>query len=529
MTETIEHIFIEKITPNPDNRRVGGFDPVKLQQLADSIKEVGVQQPIIVRQQLANGGFQLVAGERRWRAAKLAGLTEIPAIVRELDDLQVLKISTIENLQREDVHPLDEADGYARLLDLAGYEVEQIAQELGKSASYVYQRLKLRELIPAARELFVAEKITAGHAILIARLPADVQEDVLENQLFEGYAENREAVSVRDLGQYIQRDVLMDLSKVSWKLDDANLVEEAGPCTLCPKRTGQTPALFADVCNGGKKDYCLDRQCFEAKAKAALAQRELQLSDEPLIRVSERWGVPNTVNTYDITPCKKGAKGAVRTLMVNGPRMGAIGWALPRGQAAERQAAKADPKEAERLRKERAAKILENKITRRTHRVIWETVTAAAQEDLKKRKDILPLPALRLVVGAFMRDVNFRHRGLLLKEVGQPLAADAKYGDLLMTLIQILVSPALDQDSTTDYELENAKKLAIVYGVDLKAIVREVKEELAKPKEKAPAKSEKKGKRDPEYVEMVGKPARAKRRKAEPEDEEDEFPEADDE
>ena len=109
--EQVQLIPLEGITPNPDNRRVGGFDPVKLQQLADSIKDVGVQQPIIVRKHLGNGGYELVAGERRWRAAKLAGLSQIPAIVRELDDLQVLKIATIENLQREDVHPLDEADG----------------------------------------------------------------------------------------------------------------------------------------------------------------------------------------------------------------------------------------------------------------------------------------------------------------------------------------------------------------------------------------------------------------------------------
>ena len=142
-----------------------------LQELADSIKAAGVLQPAVVRKRdVGFNAYELVAGERRWRAARLAGLETLPCVVRDLDDLTVLKIQTIENLQREDIHPLDEADGYARLIQRAGYDVEHLAQEVGRSASYVYQRLKLKDLIPEARKRFIEGAIQAGHAILMARL-----------------------------------------------------------------------------------------------------------------------------------------------------------------------------------------------------------------------------------------------------------------------------------------------------------------------------------------------------------------------
>src|SRR4030042_146740 len=202
-TENIVRIELEKIEPRPGNRRVGGFDQWELQQWADSIKDLGVLQPIIVREKkglpvLGVPDYELVAGERRWRAAALAGKTDIPCVIRELDDVQVLKTQIIENLQRKDIHPLDEADGYQRLIETAGYTIEQVAAELGKSASYVYQRIKLRELIPEGRKLLVDGKITAGHAILIARLAPDQQQEVGKRVLS---GRRDEVVSVRDLAE----------------------------------------------------------------------------------------------------------------------------------------------------------------------------------------------------------------------------------------------------------------------------------------------------------------------------------------
>ncbi len=151
------------------------FDKDADRELADSVKKHGVLQPVLVRVLPAGGGrYELVAGERRLRAAAAAGLAEIPAIVRDLTDDQALEIQVVENLQRRDLHPLEEADGYRRLV-AAKYDVARIAERVGRSVAYVYDRLKLANLIDGARQLFLAGKIQAGHAIVLARLKPEDQ------------------------------------------------------------------------------------------------------------------------------------------------------------------------------------------------------------------------------------------------------------------------------------------------------------------------------------------------------------------
>jgi ParB/RepB/Spo0J family partition protein len=151
------------------------FDAAKLTELAASIKEHGVLQPILVRPNGKAGTYELVAGERRYRAAQEAGLAEIPALVRELTDTQVLEIQVIENLQRDDLHPLEEADGYRQLAKTKGYDVARIAERIGRSVKYVYDRMKLAGLVDEARKIFLDGRITAGHAILLARLKPEDQ------------------------------------------------------------------------------------------------------------------------------------------------------------------------------------------------------------------------------------------------------------------------------------------------------------------------------------------------------------------
>jgi ParB/RepB/Spo0J family partition protein len=155
-------------TTNP--RKV--FDQISLEELAKSIREHGVLQPVIVRP--SNGAFELVAGERRVRAARLAGLQEIPAISEERTDAEVVEAQLVENLQRADLHPLDEADGYTRLMK-AGIGAEQVAKRVGKPVKYVFERLRLMSLIAPAAALFREGKILAGHAVLLARLAPETQ------------------------------------------------------------------------------------------------------------------------------------------------------------------------------------------------------------------------------------------------------------------------------------------------------------------------------------------------------------------
>jgi ParB/RepB/Spo0J family partition protein len=155
------------------------FDPGALDELAQSIRTKGLLQPIVVR---PNGvrGYELVCGARRLRAAKLAGLEAVPASVRVLTDQEVLEIQVIENLQRRDLHALEEARGYQQLLATKGYDVARIAARVGRSVKYVYDRMKLLQLVPDAQQLFLEGKFTAGHAVLLARLKPGDQERAID-------------------------------------------------------------------------------------------------------------------------------------------------------------------------------------------------------------------------------------------------------------------------------------------------------------------------------------------------------------
>ena len=146
------------------------FDQDALQDLADSIRTHGVIQPLTVRR-LASGYYQIIAGERRWRAAKIAGLTEIPAVIIEADDRKVMELGLIENLQREDLNPVEEANGYKVLMDEYGLTQEEVAQRVGKSRPAVANALRLLALPDPVHQLLEEGKLSAGHARAILAAP----------------------------------------------------------------------------------------------------------------------------------------------------------------------------------------------------------------------------------------------------------------------------------------------------------------------------------------------------------------------
>ncbi len=159
------------IEPNRDQPRKQ-FDEQALAELSDSIVQHGVLQPLLVRP-MPDGGYQLVAGERRWRASRMAGLTEVPVVIRDLTDSQVAELALVENLQRENLNPLEEANGYKELSDNFGYTQEKISEIVGKSRSAVANALRLLNL-PEIVQTFVEEgKISAGHAKAILTLEGD--------------------------------------------------------------------------------------------------------------------------------------------------------------------------------------------------------------------------------------------------------------------------------------------------------------------------------------------------------------------
>ncbi|MDE6660154.1 MAG: ParB/RepB/Spo0J family partition protein [Eubacterium sp.] len=177
---------ISEIIPNKEQPRKT-FDEAALDELADSIKQHGVLQPLLVRP-LPNGGYQLVAGERRWRASRKAGLREVPVVVKELTDTETMEIAIIENLQREDLNPIEEAEGLQALIDKCGFTQEEVAASVGKSRPAIANSLRLLRLPQEVRELTRDGKISAGHARALISLDDDAliieaAENVIQNKL----------------------------------------------------------------------------------------------------------------------------------------------------------------------------------------------------------------------------------------------------------------------------------------------------------------------------------------------------------
>jgi ParB family chromosome partitioning protein len=155
---------VEALRPNPDQPR-RTFEPGALEELAASLKSKGVIQPLIVRPDpSAPGAWQIVAGERRWRAAQKAGLAEVPVIVRDYDDAELLEIAIIENVQRDDLNPIDEGAAYRSLIDRFGHSQEQVASALGKSRSHVANQMRLLSLPREVQQMIADRTISAGHA-----------------------------------------------------------------------------------------------------------------------------------------------------------------------------------------------------------------------------------------------------------------------------------------------------------------------------------------------------------------------------
>ncbi|MEZ5714535.1 MAG: ParB/RepB/Spo0J family partition protein [Paracoccaceae bacterium] len=176
---------IEKVSPNPDQPR-RSFDMEKLADLANSIREKGIIQPLIVRPDPArDGAYQIVAGERRWRAAQMAQLHQVPVLVRNFDDTEVLEVAIIENIQRADLNPVEEAAGYRALIDRFGHTQEQLAQALGKSRSHIANQMRLLTLPQDVLDLLEADKLTAGHAraLITAEDPSGLAKQIVAKGL----------------------------------------------------------------------------------------------------------------------------------------------------------------------------------------------------------------------------------------------------------------------------------------------------------------------------------------------------------
>lgn len=276
-------VQLQESSTNPRRR----FDEHSLAELANSFQAQGVLQPLLVRA-LDDDKYEVVAGARRLRAAKLAALETVPVRIVQLSDAACIETQLVENIQRENAHPLEEAFAFHGLLHTEGlhYDIQSLAARTGKNPAFVATRLRLTELIPSIAEAFLADQIGVGHALEIAKLPASEQQrafDAAFRNVWNGGNETRVLLPVRELTAWIEQNILLSLDAVPFDKHDETLVPEAGSCTNCPKRTGYNTLLFGEA----TKDSCADGACYNNKLSKHI---EREIADKPkLVQIASGW------------------------------------------------------------------------------------------------------------------------------------------------------------------------------------------------------------------------------------------------
>jgi len=217
----VRHLPIGSIIPNPDQPRKT-FSPAELQDLANSVREKGVLQPILVRTSAGNvGKYELVAGERRLRAAQMAGLSEIPALVKVLTSENAMEIALIENVQRENLNPIEEAEAFKNLMQTCGYEMADVVKLIGKSESYIRNIMRLSNLPESVKKMVESGELSASHArtLAVAENPAELARTVIEKGL-----------SVADTAKQVKEGTRSSKSrsfrKDSMSADDIKAIED---------------------------------------------------------------------------------------------------------------------------------------------------------------------------------------------------------------------------------------------------------------------------------------------------------------
>ncbi len=264
-----------------------------IESLAASIGTQGILEPLIVR---AGGKkFEIVCGERRYRAASIAALTELPCLVRELTDEQVLDIQIHENLHREDVHPMDEAYGYQFLKEKLGCDTRELSLRVGKTEGYVLNRLKLNHLIKEAQKDIDDMHLPLTFALEMAKYAPDIQqliydevyrkESRYQDDTYVRVPVKGETVPLKMLVEWIDTNIHRLLAKAPFDAKATNLRTDGLACTKCPERTGAVVSLFEPV-QIGKKDACLNPSCFRGKAQTFVEIRRRELAELAAVDVS---------------------------------------------------------------------------------------------------------------------------------------------------------------------------------------------------------------------------------------------------
>jgi ParB/RepB/Spo0J family partition protein len=331
-------IPINQIAPSPWNPRKR-FEGIE--QLAQSIHEQGLLQPLIVRPKASENGrkaFELVAGERRFRACSVAGVDPVLCLVQQLDDDQAREIIVTENLQRDDLTPMEEASGVAALLE-AGHSTQAIAARIGRDVRWVALRRRILSLHPDVRAAMESGRMRSwsiGHYEALSLLSGESQKEFFSESygFFDDY-------TIEELQRQIGMWQLLIVA-APWSPGDASL--PGGACAACPKRSSHEPDLFD---SGGdellkpgevsKEDRCLDKLCWDAKAAAFESRREQELRDtygDQLVLIgtsAKPKGDRPTCAEYQLAKTKKTSPNSRPGLVTFGPDKGKVKWVVPAG------------------------------------------------------------------------------------------------------------------------------------------------------------------------------------------------------
>lgn len=459
-----------------------------LEELAASMGNgIGIVQPLTVRPwpkgasinaPAGHRSYEIVYGARRYRAGKIAKLTAAPCIVRDLTDDELLDLQLLENMHREDLHPIDEARDYDQLRK-RGKTLDQIAGRVGRSRSHVLGRLQLLKLAPPCLKDFEADKLVLGVAQRLARMPEHVQAEAWatikrEHARFSG---RDEPVDGHEADRVLNHHYMLQLGTAPFDTSDRMLVPAAGACTTCPKRTGNQAELFADV---KTKDTCTDPQCFAAKREAgeAKAREAYKAKGVEILKGVERHGytyppegyVELSQSSYDLPSGHK----------LYGKTYGQV---LKAGKVAVEPAVYFKDGKAQEVVPKRqlpsllkAAGVKRPAAAQRSIGGSGPSKAAIARERIEKAaaKAARPLVLAALTKGQAKPDALWRIVGQNEAYLGKAVLAKLAGGKLLAAVWAKL----LDHD----YQRRMVQALAAATGVDWRALVKAATKTPAKPK-----------------------------------------------
>lgn len=522
--DAIVQIPLADLHESPFNPRQV-FDEAGLLELAASIRGEGrIHQPLLVRPIVPpmfkgdpNGqaGFEIVFGHRRSRAARLAELVTVPCMVRDMTDDQARRAQIAENLQRVDVHPIEEAEGFQALIDNHNETADRIADQFGKSRSYVYGRLKLLQAVPEIRKACLAGEIGAEVALLIARLGSEKLQAKALGYIRGKYLDLQDggAQSFRRVRDLLNERFTLQLKSALFDVEDEMLLPSAGHCIRCPKRSGNAPE-FLDVAEPAKtKDYrrsgalrhtgadvCTDPDCFDAKKKAHLARAAAVLTDKGLAVVvgnAARQAISATgeikgayIPLAQVKDALKKAGAQVSVVIIQDPRGGKTHKAVKLEDVKAAGVKVAAPKpsgqrydyEADRRKREELEKVNQVKAdaATRVNLEIWRRVREAGLARERDTQD------LQLAAAACWRAVDYedqetvakvygeKSRDAIAKMIGQADRVALELFILTCATVKDVVLSAWDvaRDVRPEALLQTAKR----YGVDVAIVRREMLE-----------------------------------------------------